>query len=193
MFSDTSWKWLSVPLSAVLKSCGPKDWTKGLSHAVQVLYHWVMSLPIHLSWGGEEGNQDQCDTKEDQRSHEVWGAAGDFQNLVREYSYRSLPSAMLPRGNFSAIGRQELWNPFPWIYKSFKCFTSVKSGDPASCCSFCLCVCFLLLLLFWKKLSKDSFPICPSWVAWSIHSYSQFERFWELPSIFKFENLLIWT
>lgn len=90
---DPQYLWLLF-----LKPCGPKDWTKALAHAGQALYHWVMALAVmalHLPWGKQE-NQGQCDVKEGQRSCRVWGAAEGFQNLVREYGYRTWPLTMLP-------------------------------------------------------------------------------------------------
>lgn len=109
-------------------------------------------MALHLPWGKQE-NQGQCDVKEGQRSHGVWGATGGFQNLVREYGYRSWPLIVLRRGNSSVTGRQELRKSFLWICKSFNSFTRVKSGDPPLCYGFFVCV-----LLFWEESTNIVFP-----------------------------------
>lgn len=168
MFPGSSWKGPLVALPSFLKPCGPEEWTKALTHAGQAQYRWVMTLAVmslRLPWAREE-NQGQCDVKEGQRSHRVWGAAEGF---------------MLPRGNSSVMGRQELWNPFLWIYKYF---TRVKSGDLPLCYGFLFvfcCRCFeknqqrLLFLL--SILDSLKYPSPPPIL--KILKITQYFHVWE--------------
>lgn len=161
---DPQYLWLLF-----LKPCGPKDWTKALAHAGQALYHWVMALAVmalHLPWGKQE-NQGQCDVKKGQRSRGVWGAAEGFQNLVREYGYRSWPLTTLPRGNSSAIGRQELW------IHSFGSTNLLTASQGSSQVIHPCAMVFLFVFCCFEKNQQIQFFLLSIWIAWSIPPYPQ--------------------